>query len=80
MIFGNFINSFHKDLLDYFTDFSKEEGEEPLVTGSDFPLIMRVAFYIDNITFHQTKEDPEEFFNKEESYKTTIAALDKFVA
>lgn len=34
---------------------------------------MRVGFYIDNITFHKTKEDPEEFFNKEESYKIVMS-------
>jgi len=76
MIFGNFISTFNKELLDYFTDFSKEEQGEPLVVGSDFPLIIRVAFYIDNITFHKTKEDPEELFNKEDSYKVVMAQLD----
>lgn len=39
---------------------------------------MRVAFYIDNITFHVTKEDNEEFFNREDSYKAVIAQLERF--
>lgn len=74
MIFSNFVHEYNKELIDYFTDFSKEEeGAEPQIKGQDFPLVIRVAFYIDNITFHSSKEDEEEFFSKEDSYKAVIA-------
>lgn len=33
MIFGNFINGSNKELVDYFTDFSKEEEGDPKVLG-----------------------------------------------
>lgn len=39
---------------------------------------MRVGFYIDNITFHETKEDKEEIFNKPNSYKKIILYLTQF--
>jgi hypothetical protein len=40
---------------------------------------MRVAFYIDNITFHANAQDSDEYFNKPNSYKTLIEILSQFV-
>ncbi|KRX03882.1 hypothetical protein PPERSA_04760 [Pseudocohnilembus persalinus] len=80
MIFGNFIHNFNKDIYQYFSDFSKESPNgEPQVKAQDIPLIMRVAFYIDNITFHKTKEDKEEFFNQQDSYKIVLSQIDRYL-
>jgi hypothetical protein len=48
----------------YFNEFNKEpEGKIPLISCSDLPLIMRISFYMDNITLHITKEDETELFD-----------------
>ena len=53
--------------------------DTPKIMATEIPLIMRVGFYIDNITFHETKEDQEEFFNKPYSQKMIISHIDKFI-
>ena len=53
--------------------------DTPKIRATEIPLIMRVGFYIDNITFHETKEDQEEFFNKPYSQKMIISHIDKFI-
>ena len=45
----------------------------------DIPLVMRVAFYLDNITFHEKKEDSEELFNKPNSYKKIMLHLENYL-
>ena len=50
-----------------------------MISANDIPLVMRVAFYIDNITFHETKDDQEEFFNKPKSYKVLMSYLDAYL-
>ncbi len=42
-------------------------------------MILRVGFYIDNITFHENKDDREELFNKPNSYKKIMMHLEEFV-
>lgn len=64
----------------YIKTYLYSTGENlPKVQANEIPLVMRVGFYIDNITFHETKEEEEEFLNKEESYKIIMAHLDKFI-
>lgn len=43
--------------------------------ASDLPLILRVGFYTDNISFHESKDDKEELFNKPNSYKKVLSSL-----
>jgi len=52
------------ELYDYFQEYSQEVNDVPKVMSNEIPLLIRVGLYIDNITFHETKEDQEEFFNK----------------
>ena len=40
---------------------------------------MRVGFYIDNISFHEYKDDREELFNKPNAYKKIMSHLYKFL-
>ena len=47
--------------------------------ANEIPLIIRVGCYIDNITFYETKEDQDEFFNKPYSQKMIISHIDKFI-
>lgn len=60
-------------------DYSNETMGVPKIQAAEIPLVMRIAFYIDNITFHKSKEDPEEFFNDQESYKIVMAQMDAFI-
>jgi len=48
------------------------------ITASDVPLVLRIAFYYDNITFHPSETDKEELFNKPNSYKTILESLEKY--
>jgi len=46
----------------YFVNYSQEKMPNPRVFANEIPLVMRIAFYIDNITFHRSKEDEAEYF------------------
>jgi hypothetical protein len=63
-IVDEFLDNYRNDIYSYFTDFSKEKDGEPLVNCSDIPLVLRVGFYIDNITFHENSEVVEEIFDR----------------
>jgi len=64
MLVERFLKYHDSAIEAYFADFSKETEGKPLVSATEIPLVLRVSFYIDNITFHLSKEDPEEYFNK----------------
>lgn len=49
-----------------------------MIIATDVPLVLRIAFYYDNITFHSSEGDSEELFNKPHSYKTIMDGLKKF--
>jgi hypothetical protein len=40
---------------------------------------MRVGFYLDNVTFHESKEDKEEMFNKPNAYQKIMAHLEAYL-
>ena len=51
-----------------------------MVNCADIPLIMRVGFYIDNLTFHEYKEDQDELFNKPNAYKKIMSYIDQYIS
>ena len=68
-------------MLEYFKDFSKDQTNKysPTVNSNDIPLVMRVGFYLDNISFHEYKDEREELFNKPNAYKKIMSHLHKFL-
>ncbi|KAL4485751.1 hypothetical protein ABPG72_012291 [Tetrahymena utriculariae] len=59
---------------------NQQNQKEVSIVASDVPLVLRISFYYDNITFHPTKNDQEELFNKPNSYKSIMDQLQKFFA
>lgn len=81
MIIERFLSSHQRDVYNYFFEYSKvkEADQEPRIQCSDVPLVFRVSLYMDNIIMQLTKEDQEEFFNKPDSQKEMLLAVDNFL-
>lgn len=57
MLIETFLKYNNNAVEAYFIDYSQEKKGMPKVFATEIPLVMRIAFYIDNITFHRSKED-----------------------